>query len=279
MLTKLGRFQEAANLADSVLASQVVPTAREAGALAGLAILIGRVHLAAELLEAAAAEYEPFDTGGAVPTPLPLIETAHRLLVYASAGSQVDSLIALRARAKRQAESLVPGNQRDRVMRAVLSWPLTVAYAEIDPEPDDPEGRVGNYLNRLYRLVEGGDTASVRQDMERGLEERSVSAPGNLPFSFAYGEARIYLALGDTSSAITALDHPLQSLRLQDRRLTQAVEHAGGLVRAMALRAELAFAAGDPSVKELWASRVLTLWSSGDESVQPVIDRMRLLLN
>ncbi len=279
MLTKLGQFAEAARLSDSILLGNPTPSPREATDLAGLALLIGRVHRAAELLEVAAVDYEPYDTEGTVPTPLPLIETANRLLAYASAGAPMDSLIGLRTRAKRQAESLVPGNARDRVMRAALSWPLTVAYAEIRPEVDDPEGRVGNYLNRWYKFVESGDLAPLREDMALGVEQRSVSAPASMPLSFAYGEARVYLALGDTATAIEVLDHPLQSLRLQDQGLTQVVHHAGGLVRAMALRAELASAAGDTPVQQLWANRVVTLWAGGDDSVQAVVERMRSLLN
>src|SRR5207247_2567613 len=47
--------------------------------------------------------------------------------------------------------------------------------------------------------------------------------------------------------------------------------------RAMALRAELAAAAGDQRTARWWAQRVTTLWRDADVPLQPLVRRMRLL--
>jgi hypothetical protein len=49
------------------------------------------------------------------------------------------------------------------------------------------------------------------------------------------------------------------------------------LVRGMALRAELAARAGDPTAARRWAQDVLTLWSNADSELQPTITRMRII--
>jgi hypothetical protein len=52
---------------------------------------------------------------------------------------------------------------------------------------------------------------------------------------------------------------------------------AAGLVRAMALRAELAARAGDRSTARQWAEPVTILWLDADPELRPVVDRMRAL--
>jgi len=50
-----------------------------------------------------------------------------------------------------------------------------------------------------------------------------------------------------------------------------------GLVRAMALRAELAAAAGDRRTARWWAQRVTILWRDADDPLRSVVERMRAL--
>jgi hypothetical protein len=47
----------------------------------------------------------------------------------------------------------------------------------------------------------------------------------------------------------------------------------------MALRAELASRTGDRPTARRWAQAVVALWEKGDRTVQPLIERMRPLVN
>jgi hypothetical protein len=49
------------------------------------------------------------------------------------------------------------------------------------------------------------------------------------------------------------------------------------VVRAMALRADLAAAAGDRVTATRWADGVATLWQSAEPALRPVAERMRRL--
>jgi hypothetical protein len=50
---------------------------------------------------------------------------------------------------------------------------------------------------------------------------------------------------------------------------------AASLVRAMALRAELAERVGDHRTAALWAAAVVELWTGADDFFQPLVSRMR----
>src|SRR5439155_1746136 len=54
-----------------------------------------------------------------------------------------------------------------------------------------------------------------------------------------------------------------------------APARAGSLVRAMALRADLAERVGDHAVAARWAAAVAAFWSDADPFLQPLVRRMR----
>ena len=49
---------------------------------------------------------------------------------------------------------------------------------------------------------------------------------------------------------------------------------AAGLVRAMALRAELAARAGDSATARRWAEPVTIVWRDADAELQPLVQQM-----
>lgn len=81
--------------------------------------------------------------------------------------------------------------------------------------------------------------------------------------------ARLWLALGDTASALRMLDRSLDSVRDSGTQLVVGVAETGGYVRTMALRAELAGGRGDIARARQLSARVRTLWGRGDALVQP----------
>lgn len=277
LLLKVGRFSEAARLADSILAWPRPDGSGDDDRLAGLAVLRGMGHRAAGLLDGQAEASAYWHPARPVDVPVSLAETAQRLLAYAAVGGPVDSLEALRSRALAQGEDQVPRETRDAVLSAALSEPLTLAYTVLSPLPDDPEAASpGNWLLGSYRALARGDTGAVRRALGEEDLAAAALAPGSVPVSIAFAEAGLALAVGDTAFATRRLDEILGSLRIQDRYLVTATQ-AGPLVRAMALRAELADAGRDPGTARRWASTVLTLWSPGDDTTAPVRTRMETL--
>ncbi len=68
----------------------------------------------------------------------------------------------------------------------------------------------------------------------------------------------------DTAAAEALLDLMLDNLSAAPTMLIGEPMMAGTLVRAMALRAQLAWRRNDRARARVWAARVDTLWSGGD---------------
>jgi hypothetical protein len=101
---------------------------------------------------------------------------------------------------------------------------------------------------------------------------------GNVALTGTYQEARLLLALRDTMSAIRHLDAVLLNLSGIRSDVLPDVAQTGSLLRAMALRAELAGAVGDRTTARWWAGNVTTLWSEADPPQREVVNRMRALI-
>ena len=87
--------------------------------------------------------------------------------------------------------------------------------------------------------------------------------------------AALAAAAGDTTTALASLDAALEDFSWAQPGMIEHAPHAGALVRAMALRSDLAGAAGDPRTAARWARAVIALWGEGEDAVRPVVDRMR----
>ena len=109
-----------------------------------------------------------------------------------------------------------------------------------------------------------GDTAFVRANLDTAASSHE----------YAYLKARSFVALGDTAQAERYLDGTLENLPQVYSALLDYVPLAGGLVRMMALRAELAAARNEAAAAHRWARAVLTLWSGSEPGLQPMVARM-----
>ena len=98
--------------------------------------------------------------------------------------------------------------------------------------------------------------------------------PSEISIDRAYQEAWLLLAVGDSAAATELLDLSLNALPLLGTGLLEFVAQAAGLVRAMALRAELAARAGDNVTAQRWTRPVIALWSDADPELRPVVDRI-----
>jgi len=268
----------AKRLADSLLRAHPKPVPALAAQLAGLAALTGRSQLVADLLQRSAPLDSPTaNTGEVITGDSTLHRSALALLAYASLGAPAESVTALTARVER----LVTGGfrpDRQAAARSALEGPAAVlAFPLIGATPLHRGADPGGYLLDMQRALARGDSAAARARYDRVRALRRWRRPTDVAISNTYGEAWLFLQLGDTAAAVAVLDSSLNNLSGLGGTLLDYVPQAAGLVRAMALRAELAAAAGDKRTARWWAQRVTTLWRDADAPLQPLVGRMRLL--
>src|SRR2546422_3442441 len=126
----------------------------------------------------------------------------------------------------------------------------------------------------MQRALGRGDTAAARARYARVRAVRHARPPTDVDISSTYGEAWVFLGLRDTAAAVAVLDSSLNNLTGLGGNLLDFVPQAAGLVRAMALRAELAAAAGDTSHARWWAQRVTILWRDPGRPLPPPVPRL-----
>jgi hypothetical protein len=127
-----------------------------------------------------------------------------------------------------------------------------------------------------YALARGDSTA-VRGRFTEILQARRSDLPGDLAPQFAFLEASAVLAAGDTASAVRHLDAMLASLPALRTTILFEPSQAGGLVRAMVLRADLAAVQRDRESIARWVRAVTALWDRSEPELQVIVRRMRSL--
>jgi hypothetical protein len=90
-----------------------------------------------------------------------------------------------------------------------------------------------------------------------------------------HAEAAVLASLGDTAGALAWLAPTLDSLSFASSPAFADVARAAGLVRAMALRSDLASALGRETEARRWAAAVVVLWSDADPFLRPHVTRLR----
>jgi tetratricopeptide (TPR) repeat protein len=280
LLVKLDSLGHARRQADSLLRIWRTPSPppEAAAYLAGLAALTGHIHRAAELWRSAWRDSVVIASdGSAVQAPPEIMDAALPLLVYSSLGAPPDSIVLLERRVESRVKGYVAPTRRRAVGQAVLDQPAMLAFPDIGVRSVHRARAGAYYLIEMQWALAHGDTATVRTALARKRAERQGAAPGQISIDYTYQEARLLLALGDTAAAIEHIDHPLVALPSLGTVLLWWVTQPGGLVRAMALRAELAARARDAATAQRWARAVLALWSDADVELRPTVERMRTL--
>jgi tetratricopeptide (TPR) repeat protein len=276
LLVKSEQMAQARALADSALQANRAPSADDARQLRGLAALTGHVHLAARLQQRAAPDYVFLTPDWEeITVPLQLTEAALGLFAYASFGAPVDSIQTLEQRVERLIPSYVVPARRTAARQAMLDIPAVLAFPERGVRPMHRGKAGGNYRLVMQWKLARGDTAGVREEFRKIREVQRNLRPGDISFDATYHEARLRLELGDSAEATQLLALSLQALPTLGADLLDQLPEVATLVRGMALRAELAARAGDPATAARWAHDVVTLWSNGDQELQPTVTRMR----
>jgi hypothetical protein len=257
-------------LADSLLAAVPAEAPLEPKLLASLAALTGRANLAARL-----GRQTPLALSLDAP-PWPLTGIGITFLTYAALGGPADSLRRLsRTVTSIFTSELSPADRRT----ARMGWfelPLMLAFPtthEVDPEAVGPQA-MG--LLRAEAALSRGDSSGAWQAL-RGTAPSPTDAQDVRTVDIAFPEAWLAQALGHPDAAAARLDAVLNALPRTSPQLFLEINQSGTLVRAMALRAEVAERLGDHNTAKEWAGAVVILWSDADEFLQPLVDRMRRL--
>ena len=277
LLLVSGDFSGARTLADSILAKASGTDPAEADALKALAALTGHVQRTIELLRVEApTDHFRASTGMLVQPPLPVAEAARSLLGYVVFGTPADSITATRQRVERALESYVPSANRALVREAVLAVPLRLAYPVTPVLALQREGGSGDYLLDVQRAASKHDTVAVHRRLAAIAKMRALDRPGELSIYLTYQEAWLLLQVGDTTGATRQLDASLTALPALGPFVLDYVQDAAFLVRAMALRSDLASKSGDQHTAERWAGAVSELWAGADAPLQAEVARMRV---
>jgi hypothetical protein len=157
----------------------------------------------------------------------------------------------------------------------VLNVPLTLAYPVAPALSLQRAGGGGDYLLDIQRAASRRDTTSVHRLLDAVAKRRAGWRPGDLSIYLTYQEAWLRLQVGDTAGAVHQLDATLSALPTLTPYLLDYVQDAAFLVRAMALRSDIAAASGDERTAQKWGSAVAELWAGADAPLASVVARMK----
>jgi hypothetical protein len=200
--------------------------------------------------------------------------SAGPLLVFAALGGPGDSLRDLEQRVDSAIARRLPAPMQQGARLNWLGRPAALAF------PTHP------FLSHPRLVGEGilqvdaeaallrGDTITVRRVLAKLRTVRRFAAPADLTLDALYPEAWVLAALQDPEAAIAWLDPTLATLEAIAPEKLVDPANPGALVRAMALRAELAERSGDPVAAARWARPVVILWSGADPFLQPIVRKM-----
>ncbi len=246
-------LERAARLADSLLLNE--SSNASASSLAMIAALRGRGAEAARFAVAAAAS-------GARSA---INATGPALVAYAAVGAPSDSLRRLEDRLEQDIRAL-PVDEQVAPRDTWLHRAAALAYPEygMGVLRERSSGRPS--ASTMSAAAVRGDTVGVQAMIRSIAGTRSMLRPSDVGIDALLIEASALAAVGDRAGAAAHLDPHLSSLRLVVLGDLTSVPRAAALVRAAALRAELAAALGDAALARRWARAAQALWSGADST-------------
>ncbi len=278
---KSDRFAWARALSDSLIERWSDPDPDQAYALEALAALTGHVHQTAQLvLTALPAHRRSLQDDRLRALPAPVIGAREKLLAYAAFGEPVDSVRALEREVVTQLRTWVEGLPQQDVLHALLDQPMQLAFPFVGRSTvHRSRAFPGGDLIEIQWALSQRDTAAVRTRLDTLVQMRRARGKGLSPWRL-YQEVWLLLQVGDTATAGELLGRFFNRTALSTLtpRVVESPDDAVGLVRGMALRAELAAQVGDTAAARAWARRVVALWSDASDELQPVLDRMMTMM-
>ena len=257
-------------LADSLLAQHPHLEGPPKSLLVSLAVLTGRANLAATLAR------------GVVPrtfwgVPPQISEFASPLLALSALGGPADRIELLVPEVQRAIAARLPTEEQEQAYVEWLVRPATLLFGPPPPSWFLSIQSRGDYLLDGLQAALRGDAATAQRILQRLARASSGFPPEDLALESVFPAAQLRIALHDSLGAVAALDRALTSLSRSAPQISGDPAAIGALVRASALRAELAQRLGDNASARRWAQVVTIFWSDSDAFLQPVVNRMRVL--
>jgi hypothetical protein len=270
-------WAKARGIADTVLRSLGPDSVvRVPAAVAGLAALVGRGGLAAQL-ERWAAEQEFSSLPAAVRDP------GSAFLVYAAMGGPADSIRRYGRRVREaMATLLVPtpeeaGRAEEELERNFLRRTAGMLYPGYGADTVLRASSSFDYLVGVLRRMARGDTAAAIRQLAAVVEERWGDGIRYANLDGVLPEVRILAQAGQPAQAAAWLDSAFVGMANAPATSFADPVQVGSLVRAMVLRAELARQLGDPAGAQRWARAVTALWDGADAGFADVVSQMQSL--
>jgi hypothetical protein len=280
LLLKLQRFPEAGRLADSALAwpvragtDSVAPAADSM--LIGLAALTGRPSRLLTIDARYAADYRVSVPSVSTNTLPPEVGAeAHRLSDFSAVGGPADSIVAVADRLLLKLESLYPASQLPKVRIAVLRRPLSLATPTIGPGLLASLGETADPFGKAARALASGNLRQARRYADSLDAVYADMAPGELTMDAVFLKAWLLTAVGDTAAAVQLLDNSFLGLSKMPANTLRDAAIAAALVRAIILRAEIAWKQNDTGSAGKWSQAAQALWGRGDPEVRSRISAL-----
>jgi len=268
---RVGEYARARALADSVLQEWREPGPRDAGLLAPLAVLTGRLGDARTLLRTAAPERQFFTAQGRfVDVPVSVAEAQGDALLYAGLGLAAEAAAA-EARVEQLVRAWIPPPNRPAARDALLNSPRRLSFPHSAPRARRAPLGVGDHTVEMQQALVRGQPDSVRARLAYLREQRGAPRPGDFPVDYLLPEVRLFLALGDTARAVEELDGFLVALEAMPSSVLDGVSETSALLLSMQLRSALAARAGDRRTEAAWRAALATLWSRADPRLRATL--------
>jgi len=262
---KVGRFDRAKAMADSLLSAWERPGPHDAQRLAPLAVLTGQPQRALALLRVSTPEWRPATRS----VPPQVTAAAEEVWVYGCLGLFKETAEAER-KFERVVQVWIEPKDQTKVRQDLLQPPHRLAFDAAARRMTGAPLQDPTPVIQMQESLAAGGIAYVRSELNALRRRRSDRRPGDIAIDFVLPEAQLYLALGDTAQARFELDRSLDALPALSNELLDRMEGPAALVRAMELRSELATKRGDQVTARQWGSAVRTLWRDADPRLRLV---------
>jgi tetratricopeptide (TPR) repeat protein len=263
-------LRTAGALTDSILKMFHPDSAPVPDLLASVAAVTGRAGLAGRLLRKAGRD-------GLLGASAPVSEIGPAFLAFAALGGPHDTLVELE-RAVAETIERLPKAERVRARLTWLARPASLAFPDWVAETLPSLRDLGDPLVDMQAAFHAGETEAVHAGFESLRATRASARGEDLTIDALYPEARLLVALGESAAAAEWIDPTLNALSATGPDMFTDVARAGTLVRAIALRADLAERIHETEAARQWASIVAVLWDEADAFLQPLVGRMRKLM-
>ncbi len=265
-LIKADRYADAKRLADSLLRTVAVDSASasSAASLYSMAMLTGRVRDAITWgRRSSTFQYRnalrPDQT-----IPPELSAAASDAATFAALAAPPDSIRAALARTERAIAAQM-GISAEEAYQQYVERPLLYAWPSLGPPiPAARRASAGNRWLAVQLALARGDTATARRDMWAVDSSAVRGGVGEVAFEIALLNSNLWLALGDTATAMRVVATALDLVRMSGDQLINRPTATAAFVRLLIQRAALANVRRDEAESRVWGTRAALLWHDAD---------------